>query len=114
MARDALHTKQWKHVVYDKPMKLKILKAKLSKLVKDRDGDLSVVDIALVDSAALLILTVYQHEQEFVLLDLEKPDKGYLSATNALRSTLEKLKLFQRRENESKDAPGDLADIINQ
>ena len=111
---DALHMKNWKYDGYDKEMRLKIISAKLRFMLQENGRSLSIVEETLISSAALLILTTFRMEQDFMLQDVSGPDQKYLPSLNALRATLEKLKAFAPPGQKAGDQGGlDLAGIIN-
>jgi hypothetical protein len=112
---DALHRKNWKHETYDKQMRVKIISAKLRFMLEGNGRTLSIVEETLISSAALLILTTYQYEMDFILQDGSEPNPKYLSSTNCLRATLDKLKAFAPAEQKPGETGGlDLAAIINE
>ena len=111
---DALHNKNWKYEGYDKGMRLKIINAKLKHSLGENGRTLSIVEETLISSAALLILTTFRMEQDFILQDGSGPDSRYLPSVNALRATLDKLKAFAPEKKAGEKGGLDLAAIINE
>ena len=111
---DALHKKNWKHPNYDREMRLKIISAKLVQEVTAGSRKATVVEDSLIQSAALLILTTFQMEQDFLIQDGSTPDSKYLSTVNCLRATLDKLKVFPAAPPRKGNGDDPLASIINQ
>ncbi len=85
-----LRDRNWRHDAYERPMRIKIITAKLTHLICETKKPTLAQDI-LIRNAVVLILKVWEMEKNFCKSDQGKTPKDYLTHLNHLRATLRDL-----------------------
>ena len=99
-----LRDRDWTHTVYDREMRLKILKHKLRPLVTEDKRGLSVIEERLVNSASILIVSLWEREHAFAIAQPAIPiSKDYLPLLRELKNVLSQLGLNLDQEAKKKD-----------
>jgi hypothetical protein len=108
-----LRDRDWTHAVYEREMRIKILRHKLRPLVTEDKRGLTFVEERLVSSASILVVSLWEREREFAIAQPAIPiSKDYLPMLRELKSVLNQLglSLDQARRDEASDF--DLASVL--